>query len=186
MQQKSQPIRLALQNASMIQNNSARLPLSPFFSRRSRYLSDKLGMHYFVGVVLLASLLLSGCDSGGPEMIHVSGTVTVDGEPAPGPGTIIFAILKSPDGVSARSGRAQFDSSGYYEATLFKLGDGLFPGTYKVGIQCWKSPPNMEGRPVISFIDRKYNSATRSPLDTLVLEKGADDVELNFDIPSGK
>ncbi len=119
-------------------------------------------------------------------MIHVSGTVTVDGGPVPGPGTIIFAILKSPDGFSARSGRAQFDSSGYYEATLFQPGDGLFPGTYKVGINCWKSPPNMEGRPVISFIDRKYNSASGSPLDQLVLEPGGDDLELDFDLPSGK
>lgn len=136
--------------------------------------------------MLLAIPLLSGCDDGGPEMILVTGTVTVDGGPVPGPGTIIFAILESPEGVSTRSGRAQFDSSGHYEATLFQLGDGLFPGTYKVGIQCWKSPPNMEGRPVISFVDRKYNSAARSPLDNLVLEKGSDDVELNFDIPSGK
>ena len=136
--------------------------------------------------MLLTVLLLAGCSESGREMIHVTGTVTVDGEQVPGPGTIIFAILKSPDGVSARSGRAQFDSSGYYSATLFQRGDGLFPGTYKVGIQCWKSPPNMEGKPVISFIDRKFNSAARSPLDQLVLEPGGDDLELDFDLPSGK
>ncbi len=134
----------------------------------------------------VALLFALGCGDGGLEMIQVTGTVTVDGGPPPGPGKIMFAVLSSADGLPARSGRANFDRSGYFEATSFRPGDGLFPGTYKVGVHCWESPPNMEGKPVASFIDRKYNSAARSPLDNLVLEKGAADARLDLEVPSGK
>jgi hypothetical protein len=36
------------------------------------------------------------------------------------------------------------------------------PGKYTMHVECWQSPPNMEGKPVKSFVPQKYQSAATS------------------------
>ena len=37
---------------------------------------------------------------------------------------------------------------GVYAATTYEPADGLLPGKYKVAIECYETPPNMEGKQV--------------------------------------
>ena len=46
-------------------------------------------------------------------------------------------------------------------------------------VECYETPPNMEGKPVKSFIDKKYTNGETSGFD-LVVEPGAKPIE--FDI----
>ena len=120
----------------------------------------------FVVVPCLIAFL-SGCGPDGPRCIPVSGKVTLDGGKPPGPGFIYFNT-DSKGGGSTRPGTAEFDADGNYIAKSFVPGDGLLPGKYVLRIDCWKTPPNMDGKPVISFIPDKYQDAAKSGLTLTV------------------
>lgn len=102
-----------------------------------------------------------GC--GNPNgTVKVSGNVTVDGQAPPGPGVITFSVVEAAEGFPNRPTMAKFKSDGVYEATTFDPGDGLLPGTYTVAIECYETPHNMEGKPVRSYIPKKYMSPETS------------------------
>jgi hypothetical protein len=63
---------------------------------------------------------------------------------------------------------AKFKADGAYVVTTYDPGDGLLPGTYSVAIECYETPPNMEGKPVKSFIDKKYMSPDTSGFELSV------------------
>lgn len=129
--------------------------------------------------LILVSLALTGCGSKSPKCIPVSGKVTLDGEKVPGPGYIYFTIDSTGmDGIS-RPGTAEFDADGNYKVTSFEPGDGLMPGKYLLRVDCWKTPPNMEGKPVESFLPQKYQDASRSGLELVVEAKSK---PVTFDI----
>lgn len=130
---------------------------------------------FVFGVGLL--LAVSGCSSE-PKCIPVTGKVTFDGQKPPGPGSIYFNT-DSTAGGSSRPGLAEFDAEGNYTAKTFTPGDGLLPGKYVIRVDCWKTPPNMEGKPVVSFIPDKYQDAAKSGL-TLTVEP--DSKPITFDI----
>lgn len=110
-------------------------------------------------VVCVAAL---GCGNGMPRTVPVSGRVTFDGGPPPGPGTVYFLPQEAADGFPSRPATGDFDAQGQYLAKTFDPGDGLMPGKYTMHIECWQTPPNMEGKPVKSFVPSKYQSAATS------------------------
>jgi len=118
-----------------------------------------------VRAVAWVLFLVAGC--GRIETVPVTGTVTVDGGPPPAEGVLYFQPTQSASDYTARPGLAKFDTDGSYEA---KSGTsvGLVPGHYEVGVECWKSPPNMEGKPVISHIPEAYRASSKSGFDVEV------------------
>lgn len=107
-------------------------------------------------------MLLAGCGGGGPELVPVSGRVTVDGGACPGPGSVIFTG-------GPRPGQASFDTSGNFVASSFEGKEGLQPGTYKVAVECWETPPDIEHPGAEkSYIPEKYMNAATSGLEVTV------------------
>ncbi len=136
----------------------------------------------FRWLILLASLSLiaTGCSDNGLEMIPVSGTVTFDGGECPAEGSLYFIPVEPPPGIPMRPGTGDFDRDGAYAVKSFKPGDGLLPGKYQVRIECWEVPPNMEGRPVKSFIPQRYHVAEESGFE---LDVPSGSGAITFDVP---
>ena len=110
---------------------------------------------------------VSGCAN--PHgTVKVSGKVTVDGQQPPGPGVVTFSVVKPADGFPNRPCMAKFGTDGAYVATSFKPGDGILPGTYTVAVECYETPPNMDGKPVKSYINEKYLNPATSGLELTV------------------
>ena len=114
------------------------------------------------GPILLIMLVLAGCGSNLPQTVRVSGRVTFDGKAPPAAGSIYFLPVEAAEGFPSRPAIGEFDASGQYRATTFEPGDGLMPGKYIMHIECWQSPPNLEGNPVKSFVPQKYQAANTS------------------------
>jgi hypothetical protein len=132
----------------------------------------------FLGVLLA---LLPGCSSN--KCVPVAGAVTMDGGAVPGPGYIYFAAEAASKEGPMRPGTAEFDALGKYRATTFAPGDGLLPGKYLLRVDCWKTPPNMEGKPVVTYLPQRYQDAARSGL-ALAVEPGSAPITFNIDLQS--
>lgn len=115
-----------------------------------------------VAIAAFIALVSAGCGNGMPRTVPVSGRVTFDGQAPPGPGTVWFLTQEAAAGFPSRPATGDFDKEGYYRAKTFDPGDGLLPGKYTMRIDCWETPPNMEGKPVKSFLPSKYQSADTS------------------------
>lgn len=136
------------------------------------------------GPVVFALLVLAaGCGKGDPAPIPVSGKVTLDGGKVPGPGFIYFTTDGSGKVVTSRPGTAEFDAEGNYRAKTFADGDGLLPGRYQLRVDCWKTAPNMDGKPVVSFLPPRYQNAAESKLE-LTVEPDAKPITHNIDLSS--
>lgn len=136
------------------------------------------GLAVFVLIALAA-----GCGTGEPKCIPVSGKVTLDGGKVPGPGFIYFTTDGTGKVVTSRPGTAEFDAEGNYRAQTFTTGDGLLPGVYALRVDCWKTAPNMDGKPVVSFVPQRYQDASRSKLE-LTVEPDAKPITHNIDLSS--
>ena len=82
-------------------------------------------------LVFVTSLVLTsaiGCGSSGPPTGKVSGTVTIDGQPASGV-TVYFNPV-----VGGRASQGETDSSGYYELIFSPTAKGALIGSHKVKI----------------------------------------------------
>lgn len=122
----------------------------------------------------------SGC--GNPHgTVPVSGKVTVKGESPPGAGTISFTCVEAASGFPQRPAMAKFDTDGAYQVTSFSPGDGLIPGKYKLAIECYETPPNMDGKPVKSYIDAKYMNGETSGFE-LDVEPKARPIQFNINL----
>lgn len=133
--------------------------------------------HVYIPLLVLGMFTACGTDHG---TIPVRGTVTFDGGPPPGPGKVLFTQIEGAPGVPNRPAIALFDNSGAFKAQTFKPDDGVFAGKYGVALECWQTPPNMEGKPVVNFIPSRYNDPNKSGFE-LVVEPGAKAV--TFDVP---
>ena len=81
-----------------------------------------------------------------------------------------------------RPALGEFDTDGRLTVTTFKKGDGLIPGTYKIGVECWKTPPQMGSpTPPKSYVSQRYQSAATSGLSVSV-EPGQRMVHLKLDV----
>jgi hypothetical protein len=133
-------------------------------------------------VFLALALAAAGCGPSGPQCVPVSGRVTLDGAKPPGPGTIYFNP-EAADGAPLRPAIGDFDADGNYSAKSFTPGDGLLPGKYVIRVDCYKTPPNMEGKPVVSYLPPRYRNPSESGL-SLVVAPGAGPVTFNVDLSS--
>ncbi len=132
-----------------------------------------------VGVLVL---LVTGCGPSRPETVPVSGMVTVDGKAPPGPGLIYFITREAAEGFDRRPATAEFDATGHYTAKTFVPGDGLMPGRYGVSVECWEVAPNMDGRPMKSYIAPRYGSPATSGLEEIAIEPGSSGREIDFEL----
>jgi hypothetical protein len=131
------------------------------------------------GTLLIALVFFGGCGRNSPTCVPVSGTVTLDGDKVPGPGYIYFTSVSAGKGGASRPGTAEFDADGRYRAKTFVAGDGLLPGKYALRVDCWKTVPNLEGKPSVSFLPQKYQNP---PTSNLELTVAADASPITFDI----
>ena len=131
--------------------------------------------------LLLLIVLAPGCGSDLPKTIPVSGRVTFDGQPPPAAGTVYFLPTEASEGYPSRPATGDFDQAGYFKAKTFEPGDGLMPGKYVLHIECYQTPPNMEGKPVKSHVPQKYQSAQTSGFK-LDITPSMGPQEINLDV----
>ena len=133
------------------------------------------------GTLVFLLAVLAGCGPKRNEPVPVTGVVTMDGGRVPGAGRLYFTADKAAEGVPLRPGVAVFNEQGRFAAKSFRKGDGLLPGTYRVGAECWKTMPTMEGPPAESYLPPKYQSPLTSGWE-VVVEPGSKPIEVTFDI----
>jgi hypothetical protein len=76
-----------------------------------------------------------------------------------------------------------FGTDGKLVVTTFKKGDGLIPGKYRIGVECWEIPPQaLPSPPPKSYVPDRYASPASSGLSVTV-EPGQRLVKLTLDIP---
>jgi len=114
--------------------------------------------------------------------VKVRGTITYGGGPWPKSGTLVFTSVKPAEGFPGRPGTAQFDTQGRFVVRTWENVEGLMPGQYRVGVNCWKIPPTMGGPPSASYVPEKFRSAATSGIE-LNIEPGDSPKELHLDIP---
>ena len=124
-------------------------------------------------VALLLLGTISGCGGSGSKrkLVQVSGTVTFEGKPLTS-GTITF-VAEGPSPVNAAG---EISKSGTYTLSTERPGDGASPGTYKIRIESWASPPKMDETgvdPGKSAVPEKYNRIETSGLTATVKESPA-------------
>lgn len=137
-------------------------------------------------VVLATTLLLVGC-SGGPKLVRVTGTVTLDDKPIPR-GTLTF------EAPGLRPATAVIVDGKITEATTFTQGDGVPVGEHKVAVSATADPgsavvanpgeatkpgPNYMGGK--SIIPARYNNPATSGLTATV---GPGETALKFELKS--
>jgi hypothetical protein len=111
--------------------------------------------------------------------------VTLAGGDLPAGGTLWFTPEEAAAGFAMRPGTADFAADGAYRVKTFVPGDGLLPGRYRVRVDCWKVPPNMEGKPTQSYLPAKYQNPQTSGLELEVKPDG-DPITFDIDIPASK
>jgi hypothetical protein len=90
----------------------------------SRFHFQTTPMHRFTLTIAIGFSALTGCGSGLPQTVPVSGRVTFDGQPPPGPGTIYFLPQEAAAGFPSRPATGDFDSTGAYRAKTLSLAMG--------------------------------------------------------------
>lgn len=148
-----------------------------------------------VAWAVIGVALLLGCSRGRPgiEIVKVEGRVTLDGGPMPAAGRLLFlpqAVAGSGDEARpSRPASATFAADGRFQATSWEPGDGLVPGKYAVVVECWQTPPTMNGPPAVSHVPAAYRAAETTPL-TLEVPGGQQIVRAELDVgpagPSGQ
>jgi hypothetical protein len=136
----------------------------------------------FPAIAALA-ILVAGCGGNPhPKTVAVSGQVKLDGGPWPVAGRLYFTALEPAAGFPRHGGMADFATDGRFVAWTWSAGDGLIPGKYKVGVECWKVPPSMRGPPAVSYVADSHLAAARSPIE-IVVEEGKPVHGVQWDVP---
>ena len=119
-------------------------------------------------VLLLAVVLalVPGCESGGPQLMTVAGTVTCGGKPAEK-----LVVNFWPE--SGRPSHGLTDAEGHYALDFDGKRAGAVPGKHKVWVQIKPTSPKEEAdlanglftrHPRINAIIEKYGNQSSSPL----------------------
>ena len=133
-------------------------------------------MKHFAFLLLLACVV--GCSKGVPTY-SVTGTVRVNGQPAPH-GTVMFR----PNEISKEDGkrhvaRASIEKDGTYTLTTFETGDGAVAGTHKVAVLMPPYSASETGPKARPLIPAKFNTPNTSGLK---YEVKADSNEINIEL----
>lgn len=136
-------------------------------------------------LIFISASAITGCGSGEPGLVPVRGKITLDGGPFPKEGLINFTGGGSADvNAPSRPGSAKFGPDGVFSAMSFEPGDGLFPGTYKLAVECQDAPPTIanDGRMLggKSLIPAKFQNAETSGLTMTVPEGGVKDAVIDI------
>lgn len=117
----------------------------------------------------------TGCGSGRPSVVKVSGQVFIDGEPlAAGVPGFIQVV---PEGTRPATGSID-PATGRFTLTTFEENDGCVPGTHKVAIILRA----MVGNESVSLIDEKYSDPSTSGL-TITVDKPTDALRVDVSGP---
>lgn len=125
---------------------------------------------------ILSALVVVGC--GQSDTVKVTGTVTLNGQPAEN-----VEVTFLPKGGRPASGVT--DSQGKFELSTLKPGDGAMPGESVVTLGEYYppgKPPPMPagGGPLPSRFPQKYSDTVSSPLNAKVERGGKND--FSFDV----
>ena len=116
-------------------------------------------------------------------MVPVDGTITFGGGSWPKPGVLIFAVDSPSPNAPNRPAMGMFDTDGRLTVTTFNKGDGLMPGKYKMGVECWEVRPDMMSPTAAkSYVPALFGSPATSGL-TVSVGPGQKVVKLNLDVP---
>jgi hypothetical protein len=140
---------------------------------------------HFSFLLITSSLLLSvGCGRDIPEMVPVSGRVTLAGGAWPKPGVITFAPLKPAEGFPGRPGVAHFDTDGHFVAKTGQY-EGLIPGEYRISVSCWEVVPtgSNDGK---GYLPMRFSNPTTSGLTLIIELRQSDPVIWDKDFPRAK
>ena len=127
------------------------------------------------------AILVVGCRDQSPRPVPVTGVVTFESGPCPAPGNIIFAPKESAGGGGAKPqpGEASFGVDGAFTARTIAIdGPGLFPGTYRVHLECWAEGPT-ESSP-----GRSHLPANFQPPDIVVPANRNEPVMVFIQVPA--
>ena len=112
-------------------------------------------MPTLIGLVTL--LTLSGCGESGPQLVQVSGVITLDGTPVPQLG-----VQFSPAFEKASPAYGVTDADGRYQLLYSADRKGAMPGTYIVELQAlepqFDEAGNRVGPPPVK-LPKKYDSS---------------------------
>ncbi|MBN2578488.1 MAG: hypothetical protein JXB10_05805 [Pirellulales bacterium] len=139
----------------------------------------------FAFLVIAGSLLLGvGCGRKIPEIVPVSGKVTLEGGAWPKPGTITFAPLKPAKGFPSRPGVGHFNTDGSFVAETGQY-EGLIPGEYRISVSCWEVVPtgSSDGK---GYLPKKFCNPTTSGLTLTIEADRSDPVIWEHDFPRAK
>ena len=128
-----------------------------------------------------AAILLfgAGCSSGGPEIAHVSGRITMDGKPLANASVVFIPEDGRPAG-------ARTDAEGNYVLNFAEGRRGAIPGKNAVRITTQRETEKDEnGKTVVAgsreTIPMEYNAASTLSFDVQPKKKNV----ANFDLKSG-
>ena len=111
-------------------------------------------------LVLVLGIGLSGCGGkSGPTLVQLSGTILFEGRPIP-PGTLTF-VPKEGQGPTATG---TITDAGHFTVSTHHPGDGITPGSYRIRIESWETPPTMGGPPPKSAVPEKYTNMNTTDL----------------------
>ena len=137
----------------------------------------------WLAVCGLLLFLLAGCNRSGPETVAVEGKITYGGGPWPTPGVLMFGPLKVAPGMPSRPALVNFNVNGNFRVSSFRENDGLIPGQYAVGVECYKElPPPGSKTPPESCVPAKYRDSRTSGLEVTV-KPGGPKVTIQWDVP---
>ena len=130
------------------------------------------------GLIAALFVVVAGCGADKP-LVPVAGRVTYAGGDWPMAGYITFTPLESPGSTPARPGSSRFQPDGTFVVGSYKPGDGLMPGRYSISVSCF-DVNTTKPRDEAEYVPKDFRP------EELVIEKGQDSVELNFDVPKKK
>lgn len=146
--------------------------------------AQRLDCRHALQIIGACLVILAGCgeDRG---LVPVTGVVTLDGSFMPDGGSVRFLPVSAAAGFPTRPAHAKFQTDGSYEAQTFKPGDGLYPGMYRVVVECWEIPHSMGGPPAKSFLHARYGNAKQSGLE-ITVPSDSDPVTFDIDVEPRK
>ncbi len=124
---------------------------------------------HLVPTLVLLIIGITGCDSGRPKTIPISGLVRIDGQPPGETGKLFFTPTKAADGYAMRPASGSFDAEGHYRVMSWAPDDGLVPAHYTVSV--------LPSEPDKSRIPAKYRQSSTSGLE---VEVSADQRKIEF------